>query len=76
MRDLLGERRVVYLIWAVALVASLAFTGAEAQALHTSCWDLCDADCGGSCKRATPSGCSCDWVCVDGSTGSHICNAE
>jgi len=67
-------RRIAYLCWALLLVAGLSFNSAQAQALHTSCGDICVNTCGeGKCRRAMDTGCTCFWRCTNGSGGSAVC---
>ena len=39
----------------------------------SSCESLCNIDCGGECLDFREVGCSCYWVCENGSEGSNIC---
>jgi len=70
----LFTRRIAYLCWALLLVAGLSFNTAQAEALHSSCTDVCESNCGdGKCRRAMQSGCTCFWRCTNGSGGKAVC---
>ena len=74
MRKRLGWKRVVLLVWAVALVFGLSFQAAQVQAAHTDCSNTCDKMCGNDkCGGYFETNCGCAWACTNGSSGHTVC---
>jgi hypothetical protein len=68
------SRRLLYLLWALLLVGGLSFNTAQAEALHSSCQQICEDNCGaGGCKSAIAMGCTCFYRCNGGGSGSAAC---
>jgi hypothetical protein len=67
-------RRILLVVWALALSTALSFSVAQATAVHASCQTVCEQNCGGSgCKRSYDMGCTCIWRCNNGSNGVAVC---
>lgn len=70
-----GVKKILLIAWACALAFGFTFQASEASARHASCGSQCGAACkkSGGCTGYATNGCSCGWVCGDGSKGSSIC---
>lgn len=71
-----GFKKILLLVWACALAFGLTFQAAEASARHAAtCSQQCNAQCkkSGDCGAYNGNGCSCDWLCGDGTEGSSTC---
>ena len=70
-------RVALFVCWACVLIFGLSFELANAASLDNGCRGTCNRMCRGSdgCANSSPMGCSCEYECGDGTSGSTTCMA-
>lgn len=74
-----GSTRIIVLVFAVAVGLGLSLYVRQASAAPDgltftgSCAVACASECASGCRFSGGDGCSCVWICNDGTHGSSIC---
>lgn len=69
-------KKILFVVWAVVLAFMLSHQLAVASSSHNTCGRLCRTSCGSTnCGASIQVGCSCAYICKDGTEGSSICVA-
>lgn len=74
MASRLNWKKIVLIVWASTLAFGLSHQIAVADSLHASCQASCGRACGkGNCSGASQIGCTCYYLCQDGTEGAIYC---
>lgn len=70
-----GRRRALLLVSIIVLGALIAIEQSLADAMDSSCAEICATECAGEggCLFYNPVGCNCQWACESGHDGNHYC---